>query len=131
MKKNFVVLDYISIKLGDEIYDLHNDYGFVGIEYDEYPCQCTLIWRKYTSGKNRISIKFSGLSRISMYMEAVSAVLSGKEMSFIGYLPPEEFGNHHNFIPEENSEPHHHIVFCFEDNSYAIIDALTANAQIL
>ena len=119
MKKNFTVTSPISIQIGKAHVDLHNDFEFHQLVFDLSERKCLLIWSDEKNdasvARDHLRITFHNVKIFSVRERQPEYPLKeDQNLSFVGYLHPDDLSIMNGFLPEENSSNNFHMIFGFE-----------------
>lgn len=112
MDRNFSIASTIDILSGSQLYDLHNDFDFMGINFEVSSSYLTLLWANNRE-ELRICFQLVKFLRMKGFDEAMPRQEDSR-LSFMGYLHPDDVDLMDGFLTEDLASENHHLIFCFE-----------------
>lgn len=137
MKKiNFLVDSNYALDVGGQHIDLHNNFDFKGLEYSTNSNQVCLSWIKSvgdwvpTDEVEGFKIIFENALLLKVQGSISEVPSTRKNLSFIGYLHPEDVELMDGCLDESEATSDHHMIFVFENNFAIKIFSDTAEYKI-
>lgn len=112
MYRNFSIASTVDIFSGGQSYDLHNDFDFIGANFEAPSSHLTLLW---ANNREEIRICFQSVKflRMNGFDEAMPREEDSR-LSFMGYLHPDDVDLMDGFLTEDLAGEKYHVIFCFE-----------------
>lgn len=137
MKLNFKIKDNIYIESNEHLFDLHNDFDFIRMEYEIEKGNLILYYKSLTKNVETKELKIihKDLTYIKVYKNVKSEndfeKNDSKTISSLTFYPSDDRNNNLNLTYREKPDINDDIIYLFENDSFIRLNCNDIKFEII